>query len=276
VPYRGIVINLDQSIERRADMHAQLATLGLKDRYVRSSAIDGRVLRPAGTISAREQACFRSHCDALRLAMDFGCTAHIVEDDTIFAPQFDVVVRGCIKAGWLNPYDIVFTNAYVATYAFRVRELKNLFDWCTSKSGFVVLDFGDLYQCISASYLVPPDKIASVLSRFESGAAKHDAPIDLFIRRETGAGRLKLGCIFPFITTQFRPGGEAATTISDRDVGLATSRATVTLLGYSFFVGRDLAALRAALPNHYPGDEHGNFIADVMRFVVASPDFKIF
>ena len=91
-----------------------------------------------------------------------------------------------------------------------------------------------------SSYFVMPGSIDKVLAAFARGlAAGPTRPIDLFVREEAQAGRLRLGCIFPFITTPYHVDGALPTTIPDREANTAISRAVLSLLSYSFFIDRD-------------------------------------
>ena len=150
--YRGIFINLDRSTERRAHIEEQLEKLNLRDRYSRFPAIDAEQLGDrARPIRREEEACFRSHHEALIVARQFGCPVHIIEDDTVFAQQFEAIVW--MASGLFSQYDIVFTDTFVTWDPSLLRQLKDMFDRCVGKAAgdrtFMVSD-------VRSWYRVPP------------------------------------------------------------------------------------------------------------------------
>ena len=277
--YRGIFINLDRSTERRAHIEEQLEKLNLRDRYSRFPAIDAEQFADrARPIRREEEACFRSHYEALTLARQFGCPVHIIEDDTVFAQQFEAIVW--MASGLFSQYDIVFTDTFVTWDPSLLRQLKDMFDRCVGKAAgdrtFMVSDVRSWYRALMASYFVMPNAIETVHCAFARGlAAGPRKPIDIFIREEAQAGRLRLGCIFPFITTPYHLDGSMPTTIPNREPNSAVSRAVIAMLSYSFFIDRDMSKFPIALTGKLwsTPDEHARLMAGVLNFVVSSPEF---
>ena len=277
--YRGIFINLDRSTERRTHIEGQLETLKLRDRYSRFPAIDAQRL-PDGprAIRREEEACFRSHYEALTLARQFGCPVHIIEDDIVFAQLFEAIVS--IASGLFNQYDIVFTDTFVGTDPTLLRQLKDTFDHCVAQAPsartFLVVDVKSWYRALMTSYFVMPNAIETVHYAFARGIAAGPAkPIDIFVREEAQAGRLRLGCIFPFITTPYHLDGSMPTTIPNREPNTAVSRAVIAILSYSFFIDRDLSKLPTALTGKlWPSkDDHTSLMSGVLNFVLSSPEY---
>ena len=129
-----------------------------------------------------------------------------------------------------------------------------------------------------SSYFVMPGSIDKVLAAFARGlAAGPTRPIDLFVREEAQAGRLRLGCIFPFITTPYHVDGALPTTIPDREANTAISRAVLSLLSYSFFIDRHLSKIPTKLSDKvWPGrSEHADLISGVISFM-ESPEYSPF
>jgi len=277
--YRGIFINLDRSAERRAHIEGQLERLELRERYTRFPAIDARQLpERARAVRPEEEACFRSHYEALTLGRPFGTPVHIIEDDLIFATQFSGIAGSAQSA--FASYDIVFTDTYVMTLPPLMRELKDLFDRCLAKApnamSFQVLDIKTWYRGLTSSYFVMPDAIEKMRAALARGLAAGPArPLDLFIRDEAHAGRLRLGCVFPFITTPFHPDGALPTTMASREPNAAVSRAVLSLISYSFFIDRDLSKLPPALNDRLAAtdDEHRKLLSGVLNFVLSSPEY---
>ena len=245
-------------------MEAQLRVCGLSDRYSRFAAIDGE---------DGQRACFRSHTAVLENA-DPGCPVHVLEDDVLLSGYLPQVADFVASAGVLDQFDIVFTETLISPDVMQLRELKQLFDKHRANETFVVQDITQTYQCGASSYFVGPKNRAGVLESFRRGL-ESGLPDDLFIRREARAGKLKLACVFPFVTSiQF----ELDTTTKGRpnDVAWFSKRA-IDLLRYSFFVDCDfaraaqtVAALKAASP-----DPHRELIEGVLGFV-ASDQFVMF
>jgi GR25 family glycosyltransferase involved in LPS biosynthesis len=245
-------------------MESQLRKCGLSDRYRRFAAIDGE---------DGERACFRSHTAVLENA-DPGCPVHVLEDDVLLSGYVPQVADFIASAGVLDQFDIVFTETLVSPDVLLLRDLKQLFDKHRANETFVVQDITQTYQCGASSYFVGPKNRAGVLASFRRGL-ESGLPDDLFIRREARAGKLKLACVFPFVTSvQF----ELDTTTKGRpnDVAWFSKRA-IDLLRYSFFVDCDfaraaktVAALKPATP-----DAHRELIEGVLGFV-ASDRFVMF
>jgi Glycosyltransferase family 25 (LPS biosynthesis protein) len=278
-PYRGLFINLERSVARRTLMEAQLQTFNLQDRYSRFAAVDGQALtEPPGAISASENACFQSHYRALESAKLSRRVVHILEDDVIFAPQMEQVIDSLDSSGLFEPFDLIFTHTFVGCELLLLRKFKELFDFYQQNKPprLAVLDVKDDYRCIFASYLVPAPAIDKVLSVLKLGLdAGPKLPIDLFIGQEARAGRLRLGCIFPFITS-VQLGDIGGTTITDRGQDTEITREIISLLQYSFFLGRDLKDIPPVLLNKlhaFDDDEHHKLITAVLGFVVSSDDF---
>jgi GR25 family glycosyltransferase involved in LPS biosynthesis len=245
-------------------MESQLRACGLSDRYRRFAAIDGE---------DGQRACFRSHTAVLENA-PLGRPVHVLEDDVLLSGYVPQVVDFIASAGALDQFDIIFTETVVSTDAVELHELKQLFRKHRANETFIVQDITPTYQCGASSYLVGPKNRANVLASFRRGLDS-GLPDDLFIRREARAGKLKLGCVFPFVTSvQF----ELDTTTKGRpnDVAWFSKRA-IDLLRYSFFVDCDfsraaktVAALKPATP-----DPHRELIESVLGFV-ASDQFVVF
>jgi hypothetical protein len=278
-PYRGLFINLDRSVTRRALMEAQLKKFNLQDRYSRFAAIDGHALTgPPGAISAAENACFQSHYRALESAKPSRRVVHILEDDVIFALQMEQVIDSLDSSGLFDPFDLIFTHTFVGCELLLLRKFKELFDFYQQNRPprLAVLDVKDDYRCIFASYLVPAPAIEKVQSVLRRGLdVGPNLPIDLFVGQEARNGRLRLGCIFPFITS-VQMSDIGGTTITDRGKDTEITREIISLLQYSFFLGRNLKNIPPALLNKlhaFDDDEHHKLITAVLGFVVSSDDF---
>jgi GR25 family glycosyltransferase involved in LPS biosynthesis len=255
--YQGRFINLDRSPDRRAAMEAQLRKWGLSDRYMRFAAIDGE---------DGQRACFRSHHAALEQA-DASSPVHVLEDDALLSGYVPQVIDIITSNEMLDHFDIVFTETLVAPDVMEIRELKQLFDKHRADETFMVRDITQTYYCGASSYLVGPKCRDRVLAAFRRGLDGR-LPNDLFIRQEARAGNLKLGCVFPFVTTvQF---DEETTTRGRPNDAAWFSKRAIDLLRYSFFVDRDFARpAKAIAAMRSTADPHRDLIEAVLGFVVS-------
>jgi hypothetical protein len=278
LPWRGYFINLDRSGDRRAAMEAQLARAGLGEAYQRFAAIGGEG-RPAGCrLLPGQYGCFRSHHDLLAAAPPDGRHVHVLEDDAVLAPDIGRWLQSTIAAGPLAAFDIAFTDISFGDDLPLIRMLKQLFDRSIGRDGaptLSVLDLRTVAFSATTSYLVSPGSVGRVAAALKRGLdAGPTRPVDLHLRDEVRAGRLRAALIFPFLTSV--DGGQAST-IVEADV---TKTATL-LLRNSFFLGRDLAASRRQLDAILAGagaprtDAHFDLVADILRFY-ASDRFKPF
>jgi GR25 family glycosyltransferase involved in LPS biosynthesis len=245
--YCGIFINLERSVDRRTRMETQLRKFNLERRYSRFSAFDGYASAEAPRIiSAGEDACFRSHCTALESAASKGVTVHVMEDDVELSPQLEQIICSLDDGGAFDGFDIVFTDTAVDLDLELIRKYKQLFDAYqrSQLTKFDVIEINNQYVFGSESYLVSSKAAKKVSSILRNGLeAGPQLPIDLFIRREAHEGRLRLGCIFPFVTSiHFDEVGQSTLGHAQEHLDL---REVFHLLRYFFFVGRDTKSLQS-------------------------------
>jgi GR25 family glycosyltransferase involved in LPS biosynthesis len=272
--YHGIFINLERSVDRRLRLEAQLRRFNLQERYSRFTAFDGHASTDAvGTVTTSEHACFRSHYMALESASSKGATVHIMEDDVELTPQLEQIICSFDNGGSFDDFDIVFTDTGVALNTELVQYYKSLFDAYRRgqppKVG--VIDINERYLWGSESYLVPSRAVNKVLSILRNGLdAGPQLPVDIFLRQEAHAGRLRLGCIFPFITSvQLDEVGRSTLGHTTEHLIL---RQGIHLLRYSFFVGRDLKHLRSFVVETLRGhdnDDYHRLISNILGLLVS-------
>jgi hypothetical protein len=275
--YRGVFINLDRSVYRRARMEARLRKFNLQERYSRFPAVDGQMIAGVKDLAkSGDFATFQSHYLALAGTSQFRQTIHVMEDDADFIPQLEQIICSLDAHGRLDPFDIVFTETAVGLNVTNLRKYKRLFDAYqrSQHPELGLLGFNEEYLWGASSYLVPAQAVEKVASVLRAGVeAGNDLPIDLFIRNQAQAGRLRLGCIFPFITG-VAPDDVRNTTMPGRSESHTNAMEIVSLLNYSFFLGRDFTNLpHALLEKLRSNDEHQRLIASVLGFVVCSADF---
>ena len=127
--YLGYYINLDRSTDRRAAMDAQLARLGLTERYRRFAAVDGNPDAIAGPrLTVSELGCFTSHTRLLRRHLDGAAHPHIIEDDIVVANRTAQFIDGIIAAGLLDDHDLLFTDMVVQSDLNFFRRARRWYD----------------------------------------------------------------------------------------------------------------------------------------------------
>jgi GR25 family glycosyltransferase involved in LPS biosynthesis len=275
--YRGIFINLDRSVDRRTRLEAQLRKFNLEERYSRFSAFDGYASAEVpGSITAGEHACFRSHYTALEGASSKGVTIHIMEDDVELSPQLEQIICSLDEGGALDNFDIVFTDMAVDLDLELLRNYKKLFDtyWRRRPRKLSVIGINNQYRWGSESYLVPSKAVSKVLSVLHGGLeAGPQLPVDVFLRQEAHAGRLRLGCIFPFVTSiQFDEVGRSTLGHAQEHLDL---REVFHLLRYFFFVGRDPKSLQSFVLEKlrvHDNDKYHRRIANVLGLLGSSSE----
>lgn len=277
--YMGYYINLDRSRERRARIEAELARQDLTHRYSRFRAADGNSLNlPNPHLKTGEMGCFTSHYLLMKKTMERAEHLHVVEDDVLLSSHVDKVLGATIAAGELERYDIVFTDTYVPINVDAFRAYKELYDRSVVRDAagniadarFSVIDLAGRLFATTSSYLVNGKSIRKLYNVYTKEITNGpQVPIDLLIRNKAAQGIIKVGCIFPFVTSvRIEHGGE--TTIADRSSIGRHDELTVLagdLARQSFFIETDLGALREAarhLPP--PADDHSRLLGDILSF----------
>ena len=254
----GVYINLDRSTVRRAQVEEELRRHGLASDYVRFPAVDGKQVGSAASpLGPGEIGCFRSHVGALRLFAAGDRHIHVAEDDIVFSARFAAVAGELVRSGTLDLYDIVFLDTVVAVGLELVSEFRRLFERQAPHADpgttrpITVLDFRQHKFASTSSYLVNRRTVARVASLLERElAAGPTLPLDLQYCRLMETDGLRVGCVFPFVTS-VRLESAATTTIDGREGG-DTIRFACDLLRHAFFVDCDWEVARRAIEAFRP------------------------
>ena len=271
--YLGYYINLDRSRDRRAAIEAQLARLGLAQRYRRFAAVDGALPEYAGSrLTPGELGCFASHYQLLRQNLDSTEHLHVIEDDVVLAGCTAHVVEQVVGSEMIEDYDLLFTDMAVPVDFKFYREARTRYARQVRRSadgGATTVEFS-LFPYISctASYVVNRKSIGLLCDilggELERGASE---PIDLTLRLKVREGRLRARCLFPFITSVV-PDQFAKTVIrGGRD---ELSDFAMELVRHSFFVECDQVATMALAEQRLGSagaDFHGQLLARVCGFI---------
>jgi hypothetical protein len=241
----GYYINLDRSVERRDRMEAEFARYGLPDRYSRFPAVEGTTLtRPSG-LQPGEVGAYRSHLDVLKHVATRGRPAHVLEDDVVLSDLTAPAIDAVLGRGVLEEFDILFVETHLGNDLNSFRMFHPMYEEAIA-GGRVerpdqlrIIDLGENYIYGLDSFLVGPrplPRLVGVLEKeWERGPTR---PIDIVIRDEIRAKRLRAGCLFPFVTAPDLHSVRANTTTV---LGNRSKAMIRPLLQYFYFVRRDLA-----------------------------------
>lgn len=250
VNHVGLYINLDRSVERRAAMEAQIARHGLHGIYRRFSGADGNILGVPTSLTAGEIGCLTSHYLVCREHVDSAVHLHVVEDDTIFSGIMSQTIHAVISSGFMEQYDILFLDSVINPFSNQrsdaLWKCKKCFD-----AGVIRDEHGNVvklrdvlwlrYSGGSGSYIINCRSIRRLLSVYEQVlAAGAEDQVDLMIRDRAQAGQLRVGVLFPFVTSARLD--DPDTTIAGRERDQRSALA-IDLLRRSFFVDRDIDRL---------------------------------
>jgi len=239
-PYAAFYINLDRSSDRRNQIENEIVRHGHGHIYKRFSAADGNLFKlPNQGLTPGEMGCLLSHLFLLQQRLDSDAHVHVVEDDAVFSRFTVPTIAAAVQTGMIDHFDVLFTDSFVQPASREYREYKQLFDRSVERdaSGTVVRVHPTIvnYHSATASYIVNRrsiPKLIDLLVRSLAGGAT--IPIDLAIRNAAAKGEIRIGCLFPFVTT-FRIDGIVENTIDRRPNDLL-SRLLLQLGRHSFFV----------------------------------------
>jgi GR25 family glycosyltransferase involved in LPS biosynthesis len=280
--YTGFYINLDRSRERRAQIEAQLAQHKLKHLYARFKAADGNALDlPNPHLKNGEMGCFTSHYLLLKKQLEAPKHLHVIEDDVIFSSQAENVIRATVDNGGIDSYDIIFTDTYIPINVDAFRMYKEIYDRSVVRdasgtivnAAFNVIDLAGRLFATTSSYLVNAKSIRKLYNIYTKEITNSPrAPIDLLIRNKAAQGVIKVGCIFPFITT-IRLDGGLDTTIADRaEIGRHDKLTVLAgdIARQSFFVEASLSECRDFADRFLPpsSDVHHALLTTILGFAI--------
>jgi GR25 family glycosyltransferase involved in LPS biosynthesis len=256
--YAGTYINLDRSPERRAQIEAELARCNL-EHYTRFAAADGNILNlSAPSLAPGVVGCWTSHYLLLKQNIGSEKHLHVMEDDIIFAPSVARVISWAIESGCLDRFDILYTDVSIPLLNDAYKIYKAFYDKTVTRDEegnvrsvqFEVIDISKILYAGMTSYLVNKNSIAKLHNLYEAETRSGlSLPIDLFIRSKSHAGALKVGCIFPFVTTFRLESG------LNSDINPDEDRRGIVAGGigrYAFFIGCDWDLCRAYADKYAP------------------------
>jgi GR25 family glycosyltransferase involved in LPS biosynthesis len=277
LPLTGRFINLDRATGRRDRLQEEFARFGFTGVYDRFPAVDGQTIPRRGKLTRGDLGIFRSHIDILKTAGKADQFRHVIEDDVLFSEFTAPVLAYGLSRNLFRDLDIVFLDIAPRPDLGTIKSLKTISDKAFAKprselapSDFRIVDVARLNYYGAASYLVNPRSVGRLVSLYEAEwNAGPRMAVDFFLRQEIAAGRLRGGCVLPFVTTVELE--ETVRTQSGRSDS-ATTPYAFGLLRQSFYAGRDLdrlSALADAFIVEAAGeapDAHYEYIYKLFRF----------
>ena len=246
----GYFINLDRSVDRRKHMALQLDAAGLS-QYRRFPAIDGRLRKAPFIRKPGELGIYQSHSSLLRTAAAGDRPIHVLEDDVVLSDLAASAIALVIGNHVLDQFDLVVLETYIGHDIQNVRGWTQLLSKAKTEAWPVVtaeqlqiLDITQIYLFGTTSYLAGPTGAKRVVSILDEEWRRGPTiPVDTVIQKAARAGRLRVGCVFPFVTSLdlvLSMASEAGRNETENDVLVQR------LLRYSFYVKADIDGL--ALP----------------------------
>jgi GR25 family glycosyltransferase involved in LPS biosynthesis len=235
----GYFINLDRSRDRRRRVESELAKVGLAKKYKRFAAIDGHTLKLGDYgITPSEAGCFLSHLGVLKAGQKTNRHFHVLEDDAILSRNFAIHLKS-IMGSVIGNFDIVFTDMWLPIDQADV--LLSMYKEYVTRGILTVI--ADNYAACTASYVVninAAGKLIRLLGDEVRSGMK--SPLDLYIGNLVASGAVKIGCLFPFVSS-IRMDSVMASTIS-RPREPAAKSLIADVPRAAFYVEADLKAVK--------------------------------
>jgi GR25 family glycosyltransferase involved in LPS biosynthesis len=274
--YVGSYINLDRRTDRRAEIEAELTHFGLLPHYRRFSAVEGNGLNLSNPfLTSGEMGCFSSHYLLLKESLGLDRHLHVIEDDVVFSFATAEVINTLIEQNLFAGCDIVYTDVFVPIVDSAYKAYKKFYDSAVTRDengrlsvkSYSVAALKGLPFGSTSSYMVNKDSIQKLHDLYAQQIVNEpSASNDLFIRALNEAGLIKVGCIFPFVTS-VRLDHIIATDI-ERNYHKASALAA-HLGRYSFFIGADFDKAREDLNTYLPLPPANDPTAQVLSHVLA-------
>jgi GR25 family glycosyltransferase involved in LPS biosynthesis len=240
----GYFINLDRSLKRRRALEAELSRVGLAKNYKRFRAIDGRALNGRKyTIGRAEAGCFLSHLGVLEAGRKGGRHFHILEDDAILCGGFSGHLS-TIMTGPIEDFDLIFTEMLVPLDQKFLGQLLMLYEQYVTAGAFNLL-VGSYWAGLT-SYVVNIRSADKLIDLFRQAVqTKMTSPIDLCLANLVSSGAVKVGCLFPFVST-IGMSHVVETTISRPGHPISESL-IIESPRAAFYIEADVGAIKAGL-----------------------------
>jgi GR25 family glycosyltransferase involved in LPS biosynthesis len=274
--YTGHYINLDRCPDRRAAMEAELARHNLTGIYTRFAAADGNILNfPNPHLQAGHMGCWTSHYMLLQQNRDKDRHLHLVEDDVIFSSVTQQAIHWAIDSGYLDTFDIFYTDVFVPLRNEIYKVYKTIYDRAVTRNAdgslarvaFEPIDLRQRTWASTSSFLVSRKSLNKVYDLFDRELRQGARwPIDLFIRKMNFEGALNVGCIFPFVTS-VRLENSLLSSVDARDDRQPEVAADIAR--YAFFIGCDWNLVRSYMDKYVPPPPADDRLAHLLGNLLA-------
>jgi GR25 family glycosyltransferase involved in LPS biosynthesis len=281
-PWDGFFINLDRSVDRRNHMEEQLRAGGL-GHYRRFSGSDGRLIRTSSKRTPGEVGTYLSHLNLLRIAANGDRPIHVLEDDVIVSALTAGAISSVIANRVLEQFDLLFLETYVGRDVQHVRRWRAALDEVRQRAWPVrtadqlkVMDITSSYLFGTTSYLAQPSGMKRVIAVLDEEWRRGPTiPLDRAMQAAARAGRLRIGCLFPFVTSldlHLNSLSEAKRAERTDDILVQS------LLRYSFYVDADIdgvarpAISKLMAARYGETDSVTELHADVLQYYLRRPE----
>ena len=191
--YKGIYLNLEESIVRKKILNMELDKHNLSSLYERFESIvfDGYMDSP---LTPTEIGCFKSHIEAIKLSLSYDTHIHILEDDIFFSKVFLQVVEHFIKSIDEQSWDIFFTSFTVPIYK---PYYQFFLKYDIEKINF--FNMSNMLLTGAHSYIINKNSKQNIIDKLEK--YNFQIPVDLALRELINNNELKAYSLYPFIST---------------------------------------------------------------------------
>ncbi len=200
--YRGIYLNLAESLTRRRLMEGQLERLNAAHRYRRFEAIQGEAAAERGetTLSAGQLGCWLSHLAVWREAIPASEHLHVLEDDAALTPLLLQVLEQMEleETSW----DLLLTDVYFhpPPTPEQFAQLAAARQAFLDRQKISLIDLKQLSFTGTTSYVVNRSCLER-LGQLLTGGWRRNQTIDVALQQLVRRGDLRARLIFPFLST---------------------------------------------------------------------------
>jgi GR25 family glycosyltransferase involved in LPS biosynthesis len=256
---------------------------GSLGHYRRFSGSDGRLIRTSSKRAPGEVGTYLSHLNLLRIAANGDRPIHVLEDDVIVSGLTADAISAVIANRVLEQFDLLFLETYVGRDVQHVRRWRAVFDEVRQRAWPVrtadqlrIMDITSNYLFGTTSYLAQPSGMKRVVAVLDEEWRRGPTiPLDRVMQAAARAGRLRIGCLFPFVTSldlHLNSLSEAKRAERTDDILVQS------LLRYSFYVNADIDGVaRPAISKLMAArfgetDSVTELHADVLRYYLRRPE----
>lgn len=271
--WSGRYINLERSSDRRLHVENEIERHGLKDRYRRFAAIDGKSAYTNSKISAAEMGIFASHLALFEQAAAGSEALHIIEDDVAFSDALAPFIDWIVDSNAVRKYDMIVTDTFISlaedkfpwfekAYA-AVREGKAP----AMANGIALIDMENNYLYSCSSYIVTPAGAARIIEVLRRAWREGPTmPVDQVLQDAVLANELRIGCSMPFVTWFDLKIANSST--ADRPSEIPALWSLQRLMRYLFYVDCDMENYLAPALSDLVQSHSNRVLTDMERYTV--------